>query len=88
MNKQKCILFIMNNSPLSQAAQASIREVVDSYEQGTIDIEVIDLNEHPQYAIEYGIIATPILIVRKPNTIERIVGDLTDIEKVKLLLKK
>jgi len=87
MKKNKYILFITGDTELSQTAKDSVRKISNSYEKGLVDIEVIDLIEHPQFAIEYGIIATPILIVMKPHTIEKIVGSLTDIEKVKRLLK-
>jgi circadian clock protein KaiB len=46
------------------------------------DVEVIDVRERPELAEEDRIIATPTLVRREPRPVRKIIGDLSDIERV------
>ena len=50
--------------------------------QGRYTLDVLDVFEHPQEAYEDAIIATPTLMKTLPKPVRKIIGDLTDHERV------
>jgi circadian clock protein KaiB len=53
------------------------RELPDKY-----DLEVVDVYQHPEAAAEHQILAAPTLIKLEPHPVRRIIGDLSDTERV------
>ena len=75
-------LYVAGQSPKSVLAIENLRRVCAEYLPGRYTIELIDLVEHPKLAKGDEIIAVPTLVRRLPEPIKKIIGDLSDTEKV------
>jgi circadian clock protein KaiB len=75
-------LYVTGSSGKSLSARANLRRICDLHLQGRYDLEVVDLAEDPGLAIDDRILATPALVRREPGPPKRIVGDLSDTEKL------
>jgi circadian clock protein KaiB len=84
LHKDKYILrlFITGTTTKSVLALTNLKKICEEYLEGRYDLEVIDLYQNPGLAIEEQIIAAPTLIKKLPLPFRRIIGDMTDIEKV------
>lgn len=80
----KLRLYITGRTPHSQRAIDNLREICDSQLAGSYEVEVIDVLENPQLAENEKILATPTLVKRLPEPVRKIIGDLSDREKVLL----
>ena len=80
----KLRLFVTGRTPQSQRAINNLRAICETDIQGAYEVEVIDVLEHPQLAENDKILATPTLVKRLPEPIRKIIGDLSDREKVLL----
>ena len=74
-------------TPRAELAIANLQRICDAELQGKYELQVIDVLEHPEVAEEERILATPTLIKRLPPPLRRIIGDLSDKEKVLLGLE-
>jgi len=77
-------LYVTGMTPRSTAAFASIKALCEERLQGRYELEVIDIYQHPQMAIDAQIIAVPTLVKLLPAPLRRLVGDLTNQERVLL----
>ncbi len=75
-------LYVAGQTAKSLAAMANLRRVCEEHLAGRYDIEVIDLLQHPKLAAGDQILAIPTLIRRLPSPLKRIIGDLSNTEKV------
>jgi circadian clock protein KaiB len=75
-------LFICGSSPRADSAVANLRHVCEQDLQGNYSLEVIDVLEQPDLAEESKVLATPTLIKLLPPPLRRIIGDLSDTEKL------
>lgn len=75
-------LYVAGQSPKSVRAVENLRRVCEDYLPGRYTIELVDLLENPQLARGDEIIAVPTLVRKLPEPIRRIIGDLSDTEKV------
>jgi circadian clock protein KaiB len=75
-------LFITGSSPRAELAIANLRRVCDGELCGEYDLEIVDVLEHPDRAEEAKILATPTLIKRLPPPLRRVVGDLSDKDRL------
>lgn len=75
-------LYVAGQSPKSVLAIENLRRVCSEYLPGRYTIELIDLLEQPKLAKGDEIIAVPTLVRRLPEPIRKIIGDLSDTEKV------
>jgi circadian clock protein KaiB len=75
-------LYVAGQSPKSVRAVENLRRVCEEYLAGRYSIELVDLLENPQLARGDEIIAVPTLIRKLPEPIRRIIGDLSDTEKL------
>ncbi|MGM0552818.1 MAG: circadian clock KaiB family protein [Pseudomonadota bacterium] len=79
-------LYIAGRTPGARRAidnlEAMIEELSGSTEHPDIDLEVIDVLENPQLAEDERILATPVLIRKLPPPVRRLVGDLSERERV------
>jgi circadian clock protein KaiB len=75
-------LFVSGYTPRSQRAIDNLRRICERYLEGRFRIEVVDLYQSPGLAREEQIIATPTLLKLHPFPVRRIVGDLSQIDKV------
>jgi len=75
-------LYIAGMTPTARRALSNIEEICTDHLQGRYDIEVIDLLEQPALAEGDQIIAVPTLVRRLPPPLRKIIGDLSQTEKV------
>lgn len=75
-------LFICGASPRAETAVANLRHICDNDLKGDYSLEVIDVLEQPDLAEEAKVLATPTLIKLRPLPLRRIIGDLSDREKL------
>lgn len=76
------ILYVAGQSPKSLNAIENIKRICEEHLQGRYQLEVIDLYQQPQLAQGEQIIAVPTLLRRLPHPLRRIVGDLSNTERV------
>jgi len=74
-------LFITGQSARSQRAVANLRSLCDLLGENC-ELTVIDVLERPQAAEDERILATPTVIRRRPLPLRRVIGDLSDPDKV------
>lgn len=77
-------LYVTGKTPRSERAISNLRRICDEELAGKYDMAVVDVLERPQLAEDEKIIATPTLIKELPPPLRRIIGDLSDTEKVLL----
>ncbi|MGZ4506801.1 MAG: circadian clock KaiB family protein [Blastococcus sp.] len=75
-------LYVAGQSPKSVRAVENLRRVCEEHLAGRYTIELVDLVEHPHLARGDEIIAVPTLVRKLPEPMRRIIGDLSDTEKV------
>ncbi len=75
-------LYVAGQTRKSLTAIANLRRVCEDHLAGRYDIEVIDLLQNPQLAAGDQILAIPTLVRRLPAPLKRIIGDLSNTEKV------
>ena len=77
-------LYVTGMTPRSTEAFATIKALCEERLQGRYELEVIDIYQHPQLAIDEQIIAVPTLVKLLPAPLRRLVGDLSNHERVLL----
>jgi circadian clock protein KaiB len=80
--RYKLRLFITGSTPRSARAIQNMRQICDENLKGRYDLEVIDVYDDPEATKELQIIATPTLVKILPEPLRRIIGDLSDKERV------
>ena len=71
----------------AENAIANLRRICDEQLPGVYELEIIDVLEHPELAESDKILATPTLIKQLPPPLRRVIGDLSDRDKVLLGLE-
>ncbi|EJW11851.1 Circadian oscillation regulator KaiB [Rhodovulum sp. PH10] len=84
---KKLILYVAGQTPKSLAAIANLRKITEERLAGQYEVEVVDLRQNPKLAKEHSIVAIPTLVRELPVPIRKIIGDLSDVEKVLVSLK-
>lgn len=80
--RYKLRLFITGTTPRSTRALENMRKICEENLQGQYDLEVIDVYQNPEATKELQIVATPTLVKILPEPLRRIIGDLSDTERV------
>ena len=75
-------LYVAGQTPKSLAAFANLKKICEEHLAGEYHIEVIDLLKHPQLARGDQILAIPTLVRKLPEPIRKIIGDLSNTERV------
>ena len=75
-------LYVTGSTPRSSRAIQSIRALCETHLSGRYDLEVIDIHQQPVLARGEQIIAAPTLIKKLPAPLRKMVGDLSDTERV------
>lgn len=78
----KLRLYIAGETSRSLAAVTSLKEICRQYLPTDYRIEVIDLLKNPQLAAGDQILAVPTLVRRLPPPLKKIIGDLSDVQRV------
>jgi circadian clock protein KaiB len=75
-------LYVAGQTPKAVRAFANLRQICDEHLAGRYRIEVIDLLDDPQLGRGDQILAVPTLVRRLPVPIKKIIGDLSNVERV------
>ena len=75
-------LYVAGHTPRSVEAFANLKKICEEHLKGRYSIEVIDLLENPKLARGDQILAIPTLVRKLPEPIRKIIGNLTDTERV------
>lgn len=75
-------LYVAGQTPKAITAFTNLKKICEEQLNGKYTIEVIDLMQNPQLAAEFQIVALPTLIRKLPVPVRKIIGDLSDTERV------
>jgi len=75
-------LYVAGQTPKSLTAFANLKQICEEHLKGKYSIEIIDLLENPKLAKGDQILAIPTLVRRLPPPIKKIIGDLSNSERV------
>jgi circadian clock protein KaiB len=75
-------LYVAGQTARSQSALRNLERLCETYLAGRYSIEVIDLLQNPKLAAGDQILAVPTLVRKLPEPIKKIIGNLSDEEKV------
>ena len=75
-------LYVAGQTPRSLTAFKNLKNICEEYLKGKYHIEVIDLMENPTLARGDQILAIPTLVRKLPQPIRKIIGDLSNTERV------
>ncbi|RYY55966.1 MAG: circadian clock protein KaiB [Chitinophagaceae bacterium] len=80
--KYELRLYVAGKTPKSVLALSNLKRLCEEHLEGQYSIEVIDLLVHPQLAEGDQILAIPTLVKKVPEPVRKIIGDLSNVEKV------
>ena len=75
-------LYVAGQTPKSLAALSNLKRICTEHLDGKYELEVIDLIKQPQLANGDQILAIPTLVRNLPHPIRKIIGDLSNVERV------
>ena len=75
-------LYVAGQTPKSLRALVNLKQICEEHLAGKYHIEIIDLLENPQLASADQILAIPTLIRKLPEPVRKIIGDLSNVERV------
>jgi len=75
-------LFVTGASPNSSRAIANLKDICEKYLKNNYELEIIDVYQRPTLAETEQITALPLLIKKSPGQQRRLIGDMSDTEKV------
>ena len=75
-------LYVAGQTPKSIVAFANLKKICEEYLKGKYQIEIIDLLKNPQLAKRDQILAIPTLVRQLPPPLRKIIGDLSNTERV------
>lgn len=81
-NKYELRLYIAGTTPKSVTALRNLKRYCEEHLKGIYEIEVVDLLVNPQLAEGDQILAIPTLVKKVPEPVRKIIGDLSNEEKV------
>jgi len=77
-------LYVVGSSVASERALINLKELISQESETVFELEMIDVTKYPQLAEDDKILAIPTLIMKLPPPVRKIIGDLSDKEKVLL----
>jgi circadian clock protein KaiB len=80
-------LYVAGRLPKSLRAYVNLKQLCEEHLADHYEIEIIDLQEHPSLARADDILAIPTLVRRLPMPLRKIIGDLSNIERVLIGLR-
>ncbi len=75
-------LYVSGSSPRSTQAVTNVRTICEEYLPGRYNLEVVDLYQQPGLASDAQVLAAPTLVKEQPAPMRRLVGDMSDEDKV------
>jgi circadian clock protein KaiB len=84
MNQERYVLrlYVTGMTPRAGRAIRNVRAICDEHLEGRYDLQVIDVYQQPVLAIEEQIIAAPTLVKKFPLPLRRIIGDMSQRDRV------
>src|SRR5215510_5874336 len=82
LSRRNLRLYVAGQTPRSITAFKNLKDICEEYLKGKYHIEVIDLMENPTLARGDQILAIPTLVRKLPQPIRKIIGDLSNTERV------
>lgn len=80
--KYRLKLYVTDHTLRSRQALEQLRKLCEEQFPHEYELEVVDVLDHPDEATAHRILATPTVVRELPHPIRRIIGDLSDMEKV------
>lgn len=77
-------LYVTGMTPRSTQAVVALNAICKEHLEGRYDLEVIDIYQHPKLARDEQIVALPMLVKKLPLPLRRLIGNLSDEERVLL----
>ncbi len=87
MEQIKLKLYITDHNKRSVAAIVNLTRLIEGQIVGRYDLEIIDVLKDGERAQKDKILATPTLVCHLPNTLTKIIGDLSETEKIMTVLE-
>lgn len=78
----KLVLYVAGTTPKSLEAFANLKKICDEYLKGQYSIDVVDLIKNPKLAKGDQIVAIPTLVRKLPPPLKKIIGDLSNKNRV------
>jgi circadian clock protein KaiB len=75
-------LYITGMTPNSKRAVENVKKICEEHLKGRYELEVIDIYQQPALAQEEQIVAAPTLIKKLPGPLRRLIGDMSNKDKV------
>jgi circadian clock protein KaiB len=75
-------LYITGMTPNSKRAVENVKQICEEHLPGRYELEVIDIYQQPTLAQQEQIVAAPTLIKKLPGPLRRLIGDMSNTEKV------
>ena len=75
-------LFVTGTSPVSVRAIGNVKEICEKYLPGKYELEIIDIYQQPLLVQSENITAVPMLVQKQPLPKRRLIGDMSDRDKV------
>ncbi len=75
-------LYLAGQTPRSISAFTNVKQICDEHLKGRYELDIIDLLQTPQLARGDQILAIPTLVRRRPAPVRKIIGDLSNTERV------
>ena len=75
-------LCVAGATPRSAEAIRNVTALCEKHLKGRYKLDIIDLYQHPILAVEEGVIAAPTLVKKLPMPLRRLIGDMSDLERV------
>ena len=79
-------LYVAGNSPKSVRAIQKLTKICEEHLQGRYELEIIDIYQRPELLEKEQIFAVPTLIKKLPLPLQRLIGDMTNTEKILIYL--
>lgn len=79
-------LYVSGASPQSLKAIQATRRICDEELAGRVDLEIVDVHAQPALVVRDQVIAAPTLVKHLPGPLRRLVGDLSDTQRVRVAL--
>jgi len=80
-------LFITGVTPRSMRAVTNLRSFCENHLDGTCDLEIVDLYEHPERAQPANVVVSPTLIRHQPKPVRLLIGDMSDTARLSAVVK-
>jgi circadian clock protein KaiB len=79
-------LFVSGMTPRSMRAIENIKQICEEHLKGRYELEVIDIYQRPELARNAQLLTAPTLVKQLPHPLRKLIGDLSDTEKVLVAL--